>query len=386
MKYRYKLNFKKSIDIENSDDQDIGYIISGTMKNLKLNGAIFLTNAKFSHPATAKKYLCLTYTPRFRYIVYEDELPENLEPNFIKSDNNRIISKRTSPAFGKVGGVGEWIILTKCIPNNNGAKEIQLLVDHHYKEGGEPERWYIGSWNRELLASISSGFTGHIIKGKDLQMALSEEQLIEETFRIDENVPGFWPGKEERTLLTIKPEGLVAYASFRKLEYPGRKFQGIAYLSVSCVYQVISNTVYIKLYGALWEDFFIDGNNKSCDGIYEDLKDILNFNSTSCWAHNKYEIIDQFESGAKTLNACGIRSCSYIIEMEEFSFSSNLSDQNNKKKIRKTISQLVRSMKEYLLKAYRGYRCFPSEILCNSWCCNKKRVVILPHLSDYLVL
>lgn len=368
--YHYKLNFKKETYRQRQNNNDIGFIIAGTLGNQYLCGAIFITNAQFMDARTAKEYLSLTYTPRFRYIA---ELPDGIQPVHIMDDTigERYISQRTCPAFKQHGGAGEWIIPTEKILNC----PIPLQTDHYYIEGGNADRWYMAAWDHQLLINVLpqvlSSFTGRIITDKTLKSA-HEKMIKINDLRSISDISSFWDDNTI-SIMIIKPDGLVLYSPLQF--HKTRDYKLLAYLSISCGYYVLQDVVYIKLWGALWEDY-INFNSLSaqdasnCDNLKDDLKAKLIGETPNCYYHATME---QYANTIMNYEACGIRLCAYFLETGDMVFPLDKKGNVISNKLTSTLLELVKQFKEILLTTYKKPNL--------SWCNVPKAVVLLPKLG-----
>jgi len=368
--YHYGLNFKKNIEKKTANKEtNIGYIISGAFGKRELYGAVFLTNAEFQNEKTAKNYLCLTYTPKFGYKV---EKLGSLSPKHISDSTNHIISKRTSPAFGKFGGVGEWILdISSFAKGLKRGNQTPIIVNNYYDKGGETERWYMGSWNRELLANFLSCYTGVYIKDNIIEISVERViKIDDEKEKIGRNEKYFW-NTEGDSALIAKPGRIVAYSPIAKNEYKikDREYLSITYLSVSCAYYQINGDIYIKFWGALWEDHFIPNyieitnlETKTCDecmafGIEKELIEIIN--------KDKY---------------IGVRVSLFPIRINELFFPGFPNQDNERIEFIKEISNLINKIKEELKNLYNK-KC-PFKILGNNFNCNYPfNITLLPKLE-----
>lgn len=367
--YHYGLNFKNNITFNTPEPDDVGYIIAGSLNHLKLYGAGFFTNAKFISVDTAKEYLSITYTPRFRYLP---ELNGQIPSHIVDENQKIILSQRTCPAFGKHGGVGEWII-----PYKKGNKDIPLEIDNYYPEGGKTERWFMAGWDRELLvvSNILSAYSGCSITPDLLRsvFAINTNENNKDgkiNLERDRELESFW-SEDRNSVLIAKPSGVVTYYPIGVNINGG--YQLLAYLSVSCGYQIMPEGIYIKLWGALWEDYLklpVGDDKTLCDN---EIKAITINSTNNClfWYH--LEIIKKFTAAIENYDACGIRYCYYPFESSDIFFLKDLEDKQTSEKLIKTIASMVISFKNNLINKYK--ECF------HCYCNEPKTLVLLPKIG-----
>lgn len=365
--YHYKLNFKKEVCFQNPKPDDIGFIIASSLGNRCLYGVVYFTNARFADARAAKEYLCLTYSPLFRYIP---EIPHNMHPVHICDREHKIlVSQRTCPAFGDHGGVGEWIIPFTKKANRT---VIPLEVDKYYSEGGETKRWYMAAWDRELLSALLSAYTARNITSDTLEKTLKGVVTIEESEELKE--PGSFWFEDSSSVLISKPSGIVAYSplSATKVE----NYQLLAYLSVSCGYQMKDDGTYIKLWGALWEDYLKLPDSRTyqntyCDEDFLQIKTELKKEDYRDCIH--HDLLKNFEEIIDSNDICGVRFCSYLYEIGDIFFPNILKDENNRQKFILSVSRLVVNLKDILKVSYKK----PSL----TWCNVPKTIVLLPKIG-----
>lgn len=222
-----------------------------------------------------------------------------------------------------------------------------------------------GGWDRELLSIIISAYVGVPIFSDELEKAFNED--INKT-------PGkksFWES-DIPSVLTAKPGGVVAYCPVIKEMI--EEYQLLTYLSVSCSYQKLDKGIYIKLWGALWDDFLklpsqnaSSQENSYCDEDFSEIQTKLEDGRPEC-IH--YKFLQNFVDVIKNYDACGIRVCAYPFECAEFFFPDNI----KRKKIIHTISEMVNSFKNALIEIYTA-----SEKV---WCNIPKIIVLLPKIKE----
>lgn len=127
-----------------------------------------------------------------------------------------------------------------------------------------------GGWDRELLSIIISAYVGVPIFSDELEKAFNED--------INKR-PGkksFWES-DIPSVLTAKAGGVVAYCPVIKEMI--EEYQLLTYLSVSCSYQKLDKGIYIKLWGALWDDFLklpsqnaSSQENSYCDEDFSEIQ------------------------------------------------------------------------------------------------------------------
>jgi hypothetical protein len=318
------------------------YIIRDVMNPNLLGCTVYFTYDEIEDGEQANELLALTYNPQYRYLCDEPNAP----PIKIDERNPRVV-----PAFGKSGGATELIFRLST-------NKLQLSGKTLLTNGGATERWYMGAWTMpNVLAAVFSGVSGARVTATDFTKAFKTgEEIKLDTLRFQDR-PAF-PQTDDIIMGSARftHNGIIFSSALSEIRH--EEITVRAYFSVSCGFQLVDEILYLRFWGAIWEDFLISGK-----------EDKSHIQGRICYLHRK-----MIEKG---ILRPGMRLYAYPIETE--TIQMRFSEKDDEERLRFRVNELTSRIANYC-KYYYQCDCWHPDWpdwphAC--WCATAKKMVLL---------